>query len=169
MVETNSWEILEATMVPFFLRVIGLSAGMVRNEELAIYRWVTYPAYQGFDDQLTALEFFEGYNGQSSGPDLNRDSIMSQFGSFPLPTSCHILTLILDASLQNKCPVESTCGLTVANLLWDLCNITLRMLSLSLEIRSSAITFLLPFIFKAFVSDRAFKVSVHGQTCTLNR
>ncbi|CAK9173318.1 unnamed protein product [Ilex paraguariensis] len=179
VVETNSWEILEATMVPFFLRVIGLSAGMVRNEELAIYRWATYPAYQSFDDQLTALEFFEGYNGQSSGSDLNRDSIMSQFGSFPLPTSCHILTLILDASLQNKCPVESTPGLTVANgfcpemfagnLLWDLCNITLRMLSLSLELRSSAITFLLPFIFKAFVSDRAFKVSVHGQTCTLNR
>ncbi|KAG6635865.1 hypothetical protein CIPAW_11G072500 [Carya illinoinensis] len=56
-----------------------------------------------------------------------------------------------------------------ANLIWDLCNLTERLLLQSLEHRSCTIHFFLPIIFKAFVSYRSFEISVHGQKQILLR
>ncbi|KAG7955620.1 hypothetical protein I3843_11G082000 [Carya illinoinensis] len=56
-----------------------------------------------------------------------------------------------------------------ANLIWDLCNLTERLLLQSLEHRACTIHFFLPIIFKAFVSYRSFEISVHGQKQILLR
>ncbi|KAM7494028.1 hypothetical protein LguiB_028637 [Lonicera macranthoides] len=159
VVETKSWGVVEATLVPYFLRLAGLSMGMLHSEELAIYRWSN-------DESLTSLE-------------INKDYMLSQSGSFTLQTSCHILSLIFDAALETKHTAKSTPGSILAsghsiqlftqNLLWDLCNMTIQMVSQSSEHRSCAITFFLPLIFKAFVSDHAFQFLVCGQMCILSR
>ncbi|KAA8525977.1 hypothetical protein F0562_007922 [Nyssa sinensis] len=166
VIDANTWEVVEMTLVPFFLRLVGLSMGMLQNEELAIYRWSRHSISLGFDDQLTEL-------------DMDKESMLSQFESFPLHISCHILTSILDAALRGKRAAGSTSELILAsgcngekisgNFLWDLCNMTVQMLLQSSEHRSSAMRFLLPFIFKAFVSQHSFEVSVQGHTYILSR
>ncbi|XP_057476407.1 uncharacterized protein LOC130764285 [Actinidia eriantha] len=164
--ETNTWGIVEATMVPFFLRLVGLSTGLLQSEELAIYEWSSSSVFQGIDDHLTDA-------------DMNKVSMMSQSESFPLHISCHILTLIFNSVTQSQYTggKASDSSLTIGsyaetiaeNLLWDLCNMTVRMLCQSIEHRSCAIKIFLPNIFKAFVTHRAFKISVRGQTRMLSR
>nr|XP_043612363.1 uncharacterized protein LOC122584195 isoform X2 [Erigeron canadensis] len=154
VIETNAWGVVEETMVPYFIRLVGLTMGMLQNEQSAIFRWTN-------KDQS------------------REDSTLTTFESFPLFMSCHILTSILDASVKGKCISESTYGSILANgctvhiftrsLLWDICNVTLQMLSHSPEHRSCAITVFLPQLLKAFVSENAFQISVHGQDFILSR
>ncbi|XVE57547.1 hypothetical protein DITRI_Ditri04bG0099200 [Diplodiscus trichospermus] len=158
---TNAWEPLEGTLVPFFLRSIGVSAGIIQNEELDGTRW-----YRSSVFQVSIMDTYEDY-------------MHSLSGSFPLPLSCHVLSLILDAGLQTfqAAPVtdsvlEIGCCYAekfTADLLWNLCNVTERLLLQSLENRSCTIGFLLPVIFKAFFSHSSFNISFHGQTHILTR
>ncbi|KAK3023238.1 hypothetical protein RJ639_043350, partial [Escallonia herrerae] len=164
IVETSSWSVVEETMAPYYLRLVGLSLGMLQSEELAIHKW-SMQSFQCPDDQLS---------------DLHGDkySIMSHSGSFPLHMSCHILASLLDAAQRSQNVVGSNSGILAnrcnarifaENLLWDLCNLTIQMLSQSLEHWSCAIRFLIPPILKAFLCDPAFEISLCGQTYMLSR
>ncbi|KAJ7952593.1 tRNA/rRNA methyltransferase (SpoU) family protein [Quillaja saponaria] len=162
LIETNSWEFVEATLIPFFLRSIGHSMGMPHNEESDIIKWNSCSFPQG------------SYDSQ-----MDKELLISPSGCYPLSISCHILTSILEGSLQcqQRAPTSESVGENVicyadkflGNLVWDLCNMSERMLLHSLEHRSTAIAFLLPIIFKSFSSSRSFAVSFHGKTHTLTR
>lgn len=148
--------------MPYLLRFVGLSIGMPQSEELAVYKW-SMQLVENHDDTLADLDMCE-------------DSMPSQSKSLPLPMACYFLTSLLDAAMHCN---DATSGLLLANghcaqifavnLRWDLCNITVRMLSHSSEHRSCAINFFLPFIFKAYVSDCAFEISVRRQSHMLSR
>lgn len=153
-------------MVPFFLRSVGLSIGMIQNEESDAFEWDHFSIYHGLSDLENDF-------------DLDQEPMLSLSGSFPLPISCHILTLILDAALQSFQAVSSTKSMLAngfcdveklfSNLLWDLCNMSERLLSQSLEHRSCTIGFLLPIIFKALGSQRSLEITVHGKMFILSR
>ncbi|XP_071706129.1 uncharacterized protein [Rutidosis leptorrhynchoides] len=152
--ETNAWGVVEETVAPYFIKVVGSTMGMSHNEPSAV-------------DKLT---------GKSQS---YKDSSSTAFESFPLFMACHILASILDASVKGKSVSESTSGSNLANgcrvhtftdnLLWDICNMALQMLSHSPEHRSCAITVFLPQLLKAFVSENPFKISVYGQKFILSR
>ncbi|GLT91144.1 hypothetical protein SLE2022_090460 [Rubroshorea leprosula] len=147
--KTNSWEVLEASLVPFFLSSLRISAGAIEKEELDATEWGV---------KVNNLNM------------VDKDHDISPSGAFPLPLSCHVLSLILDAALQslqaapapelvNGCWHAEKCA---ANLLWDICSMTKKLLLQSLEHRSCAIGFLLPIIFKAFIANYSFEISIHG-------
>ncbi|KAJ6342279.1 hypothetical protein OIU77_023429 [Salix suchowensis] len=163
---TQSWGVLEANLVPFFLRSAGLSMGMFQNEESDAFEWGHCSIYHGLSDLENDF-------------DMDKESMLSLSGSFPLPISCHILTLILDAALQSFQAVSSTKSTLAngfcyteklfSNLLSDLCNMSERLLSQSLEHRSCTIGFLLPIIFKAFGSHCSLEITVRGKMFILSR
>lgn len=107
--------------------------------------------------------------------DLRMDKEDMSFSSCPLllPVSCHILTLILDAALlKSQEVVTNQCfdSQNVAGkLIYGICSMAEQMLSQSREHRSSVIHFLLPIIFKGFVSHNYFQVSLHGKMFTVSR
>lgn len=149
VIETNAWGVLEETIVPYLIKVIGLSMGLSENEEYIVHRWT------------------------------EEDSRLMSFESFPLVTACNILASTLDASVKGKDASESEsrsitngCSLQqifARNFVWDICNVTLQMLSHSPEHRSCAVTVFLPHLLKAFVSANAFEVSVRGRKFMLSR
>ncbi|CAL5436699.1 unnamed protein product [Camellia sinensis] len=167
VIETNSWGIVEATMVPFFLRLVGLSMGMLQSEELAIYGWSRSSVFLGIEEQLANSDI--------------KDSMISDSVSFsfPLDVSCYSLISILDSAVRSHLAAGNTSESSWASgsyaesfakkFLWDLCNMTVRMLLQSIEHRYCAIKFLLPSIFKAFASHPAFEIAVRGQTYILSR
>ncbi|KAF5477643.1 hypothetical protein F2P56_004263 [Juglans regia] len=162
VIETNSWVVVEENLVPFFVRFVGLSTGMPQHKESDAFECAV----------------FKGLNDLRNVVGVVKEHMLSPSGPFPLPISCHILTLMLDASLHSL-QSASISELIVANdyyaekfaanLIWDLCNLTERLLLQSLEHRSCTIHFFLPIIFKAFVSYRSFEISVHGQKQILLR
>lgn len=164
VIETNTWEILETNLVPFLLGSIDLSVGIVQNQKSNALEWGRGLVSQGSNCQLN---------------DFVRDNYnILPSGSFPLPISCNILTLIMEVALQNLAApttelmvVNGDCYLRIfaANLLWNFCNIAEQMLLQSLEHRSCTICFLLPIILKAFDSHLSLKVSMHGQSCKISR
>ncbi|KAL4602312.1 hypothetical protein ACB092_10G044100 [Castanea dentata] len=162
VVETNSWAVVEVTLVPFSLRSVGLSVGVLQRKESDV---LECSILQGLTDQVNDLG-------------MVKEQMLSSGGSFPLSISCHILNFMLDAALQslqatptselmvaNGCYAENFVG----NLIWDLCNVTEKLLLQSLEHRSCMIGFFLPVIFKALVFHCSFDISIRGQTCTLSR
>nr|POF01631.1 putative methyltransferase tarbp1 [Quercus suber] len=162
VVETNSWAVVEVTLVLFSLRSVGLSVGVL----------------QGKESDVLECSVFRGLTDQANDLGMVKEQMLSSGGSFPLSISCHILNFMLDAALQslqatptpelmvaNGCYAEKFVG----NLIWDLCNVTEKLLLQSLEHRSCMIGFFLPVIFKALVFHRSFDISIHGQTCTLSR
>ncbi|KAF3672281.1 hypothetical protein T459_00734 [Capsicum annuum] len=163
--DTNSWGVVEVTIIPFLLRLVGLSMGEIQSEELDAYK---------------LCPTSKNSVGRHLGPQctLHDDIVQCNPNYLPLPVSCHILTLILDASQLSLHTVRSVSELDFdgccadkfsAKLLWDLCNITIKMLPQSLDHRSSAITFFLPSIFRALDSHSAFEVSINGQNYILSR
>jgi len=142
--ETNAWGVVEETMVPYLIKAIGLKPE--NEQQNGVYR--------------------------QTGED-------SSFKYFPLVTACHILASTLDACVKGKPVSESRSGSILANgcsvhmfagnLVWDICNVTLQMLSHSVEHRSCAITIFLPHILKAFLSENAFQILVNGQNFMLSR
>lgn len=175
--KTNTWDVLESTVVPILLRSIGLSLGMSQSDESAIYRWSSISTVKELSD--------EEVSAVSSDNSLDRlsqmkceDHVVSFASGFPLSVSCNILTLTLDAALCNMHAGGACCTASenslqsrylAGNILWDLSNLALQMLSTSLEHRSTAIRFLLPCVFKAFLRDSTFKTSVHGIHHVLTR
>ncbi|KAK8520784.1 hypothetical protein V6N13_076919 [Hibiscus sabdariffa] len=166
---TNAWEVLEATLVPFFLRSIGISAGMIQNGDLLGTGCDRSSVFHLSTDLLKNI---------TENLDASKDCTLSTSQYFPLPLSCHVSSVTLDAGLRafRSAPVtgsvlENVCYAEkfTANLLCNLCNVTERLLLQSSENRSCTIGFLLPVIFKAFVSHSSFKASVHGQANILSR
>ncbi|XP_010518698.1 PREDICTED: uncharacterized protein LOC104798352 isoform X2 [Tarenaya hassleriana] len=147
VIRTNAWDMLQANLVQFLLKSVGVSVGMLRHGESDIIKWGEFPVTDGPTDE----------NG-----------ILSQFWSFPLSLSCHLLTVAFEAAFQNL-QTDSTAEKFAADLLWDLCNMTERLLLLSAEHRSCAVSFLLPAIFKAFAAQCSLQISLHGTMYILSR
>lgn len=177
--ETNSWEVLEATMVLPLLRSIALSMGMFESEELAIHKWSINSNSKVFCDEEASRTCFEEFYDRLNEKDSQNDFVASQSYDIPPSISYNILTLTLDAALPNKheggvffsstLANGSQAKLFAGNMLWDLSNLALHMLSKSVEYRSSAVRFLLPLLFKALACEHTFEVSVCGKNHVLTR
>ncbi|KAL3834975.1 hypothetical protein ACJIZ3_009711 [Penstemon smallii] len=176
--ETNSWDVLETTMVPLLLRSIGLSVGMFHSEDSAIYKWSANSTFQASSDEEVCPNSSDDFHDLFTEKHTHGDFIASYPCDFPLSMSCNILTLTLDAALEkeNKEVLSGSTSTNITqanifagNMLWDLSNLTLKMLSTSLDLRSSAIRFLLPSIFKALLRNCTYKISVRGRHHVLTR
>lgn len=151
MIETSVLDILGVSLVPFLLRSVGVSMGMLQHEESDFIKWGELLLC----DSLNTINMDENYIAHLSG-------------SFPIPLSCHLLNLILNAAFQSHQAAPNV-ETFAASMLWDLCNMTERLLSQSVEHRSCAISFLLPAIFKAFSSQSSLKISRQGNMYILSR
>ncbi|CAH2078761.1 unnamed protein product [Thlaspi arvense] len=151
VIETSVLDTLGVSLVPFLMRSVSVSMGILRHEESDFVKWGDLL----LSDSLSSTNMDENY-------------IVSLSGSFPIPLSCHLLNLILSAAFQSH-QAEPKVGSFAAGVLWDLCNTTERLLSQSVEHRSCAVSFLLPAILKAFSSQSSLKISHHGNTYILSR
>lgn len=169
--KTNSWEVIEVTIVPLLLRSIGLSMRIFRSEELAIYKWTGNSTLVNFTDNGS----FDDCDNEISEKYRCEDFYRSNSFDFPLTVCCNILALMLDVALQinhasdSGSNSENLAKHFAGNLLWDLSNLALQMLSHSSEHRSFAIKSLLPFIFKALTTYCTVNVRVPGMHHLLTR
>nr|XP_048320592.1 uncharacterized protein LOC107430356 isoform X2 [Ziziphus jujuba var. spinosa] len=157
VVKANTWAVVEANVVPVLLRSVSHSLGMLQNEESDILKWDV--------DSNNLVNDLSTY----------KERFLSASSSLSLPVSCHILSVMLEAALSNKqiAPILKSVVANgsfeghnfAGNLIWRLCNMAERMLLQSLEHRSCAVGFLLPIIFKAFVSYSSFEIVIHGKIC----
>ncbi|XP_009130801.1 uncharacterized protein LOC103855553 [Brassica rapa] len=151
VVETSALDILRVSLVPFLLRSVGVSMGMLQHEESDFIRWG---------------ELLLGGSLDINDKDENYVGSLSE--SFPIPLSCHLLNLILNAAFRSRQEAPEAEDFA-AGLLWDLCNTTERLLSQSVEHRSCAVSFLLPAVFKAFSAQSSLKISLKGNVYILSR
>ncbi|RZC48081.1 hypothetical protein C5167_041028 [Papaver somniferum] len=160
VIESNSWTVIEMTLVPSCFMSIRLSATMLENDESVV-------------NERNSHSSFKGSNGKLSLSDVLTEPLPAQPVSLSKAITCHILTSLLTASLRsNQLKTESTVEPVGENgcyavdfamkLHSDLCDMTVRMLSQTPEHRSCAIRFLLPVIFMAFPSTCSVKISEHG-------
>ncbi|CAO2837876.1 unnamed protein product [Amaranthus hypochondriacus] len=157
--ETNNWELIETTLVPVLLRSVSLSMERNQNEEKSIIEW---------------SRKFVFHRSRES---LNSDSAFDFIPFLSLTLSSYILSCLLDAATEmyqtekgpfisgNVFQAETFCG----HLLWDLCNLTIQMLSQTLDHRSCTVSLLLPSIFKAFASKCSFEVCIQGENYCISR
>ncbi|XP_021841519.2 uncharacterized protein [Spinacia oleracea] len=157
VIDTNSWELMEATLVPILLGSVGFSMDIYQNEDKSVSKW-------------SRCSF------QSSRDTQKPINICDNAPLLPLTLSCYVLSCLLDAAAENCQAVkrssisgdiqsETFCG----HLLWDLCNLTIQMLSQSLDHRSCTTSLLLPSIFKVFSSKCSFEVCIQGESCYISR
>ena len=151
MVETSALDILRVSLVPFLLRSVGVSMGLLQHEESDFIRWG---------------ELLLGGSLDINDKDGNYVGSLSE--SFPIPLSCHLLNLLLSAAFQSHQAARKVENFA-AGMLCDLCNTTERLLSQSVEHRSCAVSFLPPAIFKAFSSQSSLKISLQGNVYVLSR
>ncbi|CAF2148233.1 unnamed protein product [Brassica napus] len=151
VVETSALDILRVSLVPFLLRSVGVSMGLLQHEESDFIRWG---------------ELLRGGSLDINDKDGNYVGSLSE--SFPIPLSCHLLNLILNAAFQSHQEAPEAEDFA-AGLLWDLCNTTERLLSQSVEHRSCAVSFLLPAVFKVFSAQSSLKISLKGNVYILSR
>jgi hypothetical protein len=159
VIETGTLEVLEETLLPVFIRSVGLSMEMIHNDDLSLYEW-------------------SGESCQGSHDVMDKEQFMSSSNCFKLTTSCNVLSVILEVSLQflhidtvTKSVEREGCIVDtfVKSLILELCNMTERMLLHSPEHRSSAIGFLLPIILKAFPAICSFEISIRGHKHVFSR
>ncbi|XP_057773845.1 uncharacterized protein LOC130993110 isoform X2 [Salvia miltiorrhiza] len=176
--ETNSWEVLEETMVPLLLRSIGLSMGMSQNEQFAIYKWSENPISNGSMDEDMRPKLLGDFHNKLTDNYIPKDVLVCNSYIIPLSIACHILTLTLYAALrstyediipESTLAIGSLAKTFAGKMLWDLSSLTLKMLIQTSEHRSTAIKFLLPFIFNAFAREYTFSVAVPGTSHVLTR
>ncbi|KAK7346778.1 hypothetical protein VNO80_21301 [Phaseolus coccineus] len=157
VIETCTWEVLEENLVPIFLKSVGLSMGMLHNDDLDFYEWSSESSHQDLNDVMI-------------DPLIDNELFLSLSNSFELSTSCNVLSVILEASLQymltdtiSKSVERKGClaDKFVKVLIWEICNLIERMLLHSPEHRSCAAGLLLPIIVKAL--PYSFEISIHGQ------
>ncbi|KAL1200621.1 hypothetical protein V5N11_019810 [Cardamine amara subsp. amara] len=151
VIETSVLDILGVSLVPFLMRSVGVSMGMLQHEDSDFIKW----------GELLLPDSFNSLN-------LDENYIANLSGSFPIPLSCHLLNLILNAAFQSH-QEASKVETLATGMLWDLCNTTERLLSQSVEHRSCAVSFLLPAVFKAFSSQSSLKISHQGNMHILSR
>lgn len=148
---------MEATLVPILLGSVGFSMDIYQNEDKSVSKW-------------SRCSF------QSSRDTQKPINICDNAPLLPLTLSCYVLSCLLDAAAENCQAVkrssisgdiqsETFCG----HLLWDLCNLTIQMLSQSLDHRSCTTSLLLPSIFKVFSSKCSFEVCIQGESCYISR
>lgn len=159
MIETGTWKVLEATLVPIFLRSVGLSMDMLHNSDLDFYEWSSKSSNYDLYDVVT-------------DPLMDKVPLLSSSNSFKLPTSCNILSVILESALQfiqtDRVPDSTERKGCIADkyvevLIWELCYMIERMLLHSPEHRSCAVGLLLPTILKALPTNCSFEISIRGQ------
>ncbi|XP_038906254.1 uncharacterized protein LOC120092116 isoform X2 [Benincasa hispida] len=163
--ETNSWPIVEATLVPFCISSALYSTSVQQNVELdtfegdgcSVILGSNFPVHEPrMDNQMT-----KGYR------------------FLQLPLACHVLSIMLDAVFCNT-QAPQTSGVVVSNgyqkaeeftvkLIWDICNLSAQMLLQSSDHRSCAICYLLPVIFEALLSHHSLEISIKGHACNLSR
>ncbi|KAL9326764.1 hypothetical protein ACSQ67_007409 [Phaseolus vulgaris] len=157
VIETCTWEVLEENLVPIFLKSVGLSMGMLHNDDLDFYEWSIDSSHQDLNDVMI-------------DPLMDNELLLSLSNSFELSTSCTVLSVILEAALQymltdtiSKSVKRKGClaDKLVKVLIWEICNLIERMLLHSPEHRSCAAGLLLPIIVKAL--PYSFEISIHGQ------
>lgn len=92
MQSIHAWEVLEENLVPFSLRSIGLSAGIIQNGDL-----------QGTGLDRSSLFYVSSDLIEKLIENLHvgKDCKLFISGYFPLPLSCHVLSITLDAALRN--------------------------------------------------------------------
>ncbi|CAJ2663943.1 unnamed protein product [Trifolium pratense] len=160
VIETSTLEVLEETLVPVFIRSVGLSMGMIHNDDLSLYEWSGESSRQGSHDVM------------------DKEQFMSSSNCFKLTTSCNVLSVILEVFIQflhidtvTKSVEREGCiaDTFVKVLTLELCNMTERMLLHSPEHRSCAIGFLLPIILKAFPAICSFEISIRGHKHVFSR
>ncbi|KAL0663897.1 hypothetical protein Bca4012_100734 [Brassica carinata] len=81
--ETSALVVLEVSLVPFFLKSVDVSMGMLQHEESDFIKWGEILLL----DSLSTNDMVENYIGSLSE-------------SFPIPLSCHLLNLILNAAFK---------------------------------------------------------------------
>lgn len=162
LTHTNAWRTIETILIPFLLKSIGMTSGMLQNSDLEVFVWSSLP---------------ESPNDMMHGAFVENKHVISISGSVVLPIACHVLSQILDVIISNQsAPVTEDLlsnGYNVEKiaiyLLWDLSIVSERLLLQSSEHRSCTINLLLPTIFKAYLANSCLKVSIHGQVYTLSR
>ncbi|KAL1371104.1 hypothetical protein HN51_001329 [Arachis hypogaea] len=165
VVETGAWGVFEEALVPNFLKSVGLSMGMLHSGDLDFYEWSSKPSFQGSYDVII-------------DPLKDKELLLSSSSTFTLKTACNVLSLVMEGALQCaqthtffKSAGEERCIAIkfVETLIWDLCNMTERMLLHSLDHRSCAVGFFLPIVHKAFPTNHKFEISIRGQRHDFSR
>ena len=154
MLKTHSWELIGTILVPFCLESLAKNLGFICNKELTIYHW--------------SIE--DGFEQKSTG--ITR-------GSLPLLISCRILISLLKSALESGLETHNSERKMVDgfgdsrrfshNLLWDLSNMVIEILTQSTEHRSCAVQLILPHILRSFCDLALVRVMVNGSACTLSR
>ncbi|XP_022155534.1 uncharacterized protein LOC111022655 isoform X3 [Momordica charantia] len=158
VIETNSWPIVEETLVPLCISSALYSTTMLQNEQLGTFE----------GDRCSVIL---GSNGSVHEPKMDKQMIKG-YGFLPLPLACHILAIMLDAVLCNRQAPQTT-EVVVSNgcqkaeeftvkLIRDICNLSDQMLLQSSDHRSCAIRYLLPVIFEALLSQHNLEISIQG-------
>ncbi|KAG9452528.1 hypothetical protein H6P81_005432 [Aristolochia fimbriata] len=166
VMHNHAWDLVESTLVPLFLRLVGLSIGMLQNEESAIYQWSR--------DPLIQLP-----KGAAHESNLHQEVMLLASGPVPLSSICYILTSLLVAALQEyeagrssqRLQALDSCGSEnlVRNMLWDLTHMAFRMLSQCSEHRSCAIHLLLPSILRALSVFPSYEISIYEFSFVFSR
>lgn len=160
VIKTGTLEVLEETLVPVFIRSVGLSLGMLHNDDSSLYKWSRESSHQDSHDVVDGEQFTSSSN------------------CYKLTTSCNVLSVILELALQflhtntvSKSAEREGCiaETFVKVLILELCSMSERMLLHSPEHRSCAIGFLLPIILKTFHAICSFEISIRGQKHGLSR
>ena len=153
--ETNSWYSIEQTLVPFLLRSVGLSMDIQSEDTFVILQSGEYVFLDIPEVQKLGMIF-------ESTPPL------------PLTLLCYILSSLLEAVYEHcqfvkgystSTDVAKFCG----HLVWNLCNLTVQMLSQSSEHRSCTTGLLLPSLLKAFTFKSSFEACVQAKKCSISR
>ncbi|XP_039141325.1 uncharacterized protein LOC120278662 [Dioscorea cayenensis subsp. rotundata] len=154
VLKTHSWELIGTILVPFCLGSLVKNLGLICNEELTICRW---SIEDGFEQKPTGITR----------------------GSLPLLISCRILISLLNSALESERETHSSerkivdgfgdSGRFSHNLLWDLSNMVIEILTQSTEHRSCVIRLILPHILRSFCDFALVMVMVNGSACTLSR
>ncbi|XP_074269533.1 uncharacterized protein LOC141592672 [Silene latifolia] len=156
--EISSWDVMEQSLVPFLLRSVVLSMDVNQSEHSFIIRRSGEYVFLGIRE-------------------LKTSDTVSESPHLPLTLSCYILSSLLEAATE-KC--QSVKGYSTStdvfcpekfggHLVWNLCNLTIQMLSQSPEHRSCTAGLLLPSLFKAFTFKCTFEVCVQGKRCNISR
>ncbi|CAI8609508.1 unnamed protein product [Vicia faba] len=160
VIKTGTLEVLEETLVPVFIRSIGLSLGMLHNDDSSLYKWSRESSHQNSHDVVDEGQF------------------TSSSSCYKLTTSCNILSVVLELALQflpsntvSKSAEREGCiaDTFVKLLILELCSMSERMLLHSPEHRSCAIGFLLPVILKTFHVTCSFEITIREQKHGLSR
>ncbi|KAL9246886.1 hypothetical protein vseg_020367 [Gypsophila vaccaria] len=156
--DTNSWDLVDKTFVPFLLRSVAISMDVNQSDRFIVRR--------------SGVSVFLGIRELGA-----LGTVYDSIPSLPLTLLCYVLSSLLEAATENSQSVKgystSTdvfCAATFGgHLLWNLCNLTLQMFLQSSEHRSCMVGLLLPSLFKAFTLNCSVDVCVEGERCHISR